>query len=151
MTVIAVLTIVVGGIELLAGLVQLVDVLDQFRTDDAIILGIRAVFGLPTLAAGVVGITAGIATLALRPRARALSGAFGGLLILTSVVLLFLVSTLTPYVIPVLASVGSFDLSADSPALNLFMLIYVAVPVAYALVLFVAFSRPAWRATFAKG
>jgi hypothetical protein len=151
MTVISVLNIVVGGIEILAGLVQLADVYDLLRLGDIIILVARVAFGLPILAAGVVGIIAGIAMLALRSWARALSLAFAGLLILTSVVLLILTAVFTPLVIPVLASIGPYDLSADNLGLILFTVIYVALPVTYALVLCVAFRKPAWRATFAKG
>lgn len=146
MTVIAVLTIVVGGIATLAGLCQLVDVPDLLRVGDIFILVARAAFGLPILAAGVVGIIAGIAILALRSWARAVSLVFGGLLFLMPVLLLILMSVFTPLIIPVLASIGSYDLSAGNPGLILFAGIYVALPVSYAVVLCVVFRKPAWRA-----
>ena len=150
MTVIAVLTIVVGGIETLAGLCQLVDVPDLLRVGDIFILVARVAFGLPILAAGVVGIIAGIAILALRSWARAVSLVFGGLLFLTPVLLLILMSVFTPLIIPVFASIGSYDLSAANPGLILFAGIYVALPVSYAVVLCVVFRKPAWRATSAE-
>ena len=150
MTVIAVLDIVVGGFAIIAGLSQLADVYDLLRVGDIIILVARVAFGLPILAAGVVGIIAGIAMLALRSSARALSLVFGGLLILTPVLLLVLMAVFTPLIIPVLASIGTYDLSAGNRGLILFAGIYVALPVSYAVVLCVAFRKPAWRATFAK-
>jgi len=151
MTVIAVLTIVVGGIEALAGLVQLADVPDLLRVSDIIILVARLAFGLPILAAGVVGIIAGIAMLALRPSARTLSLVSGGLLILTPLLLLILMAVFTPLIIPVFALIGTHDLSATNLGLMLFTVIYVALPVSYGVVLCVAVRKPAWRATFAKG
>ena len=66
-------------------------------------------------------------------------------------VLLFLMSVFTPFVVPLLATIGSYDLISSNLGMTLFGIIYVALPAAYAFVPWVAFSRPAWRATFAKG
>ncbi len=151
MTVIAVLDIVVGGTEILAGLFQLVGTVDMMPPSGSfgILETVRTAFALPILAAGVVGIIAGIGMLALRSWARTVSLAFSGLLILTSVFLLFLTSALTLLLLPVLASIDGSD--PTTAGLILFAVVYVALPVSYAFVLWIAFSRPAWRATFAKG
>jgi hypothetical protein len=151
MTVIAVLNIVVGSIESFAGSVQLLDVHELWRLGDTIIVVARVGLGIPALAAGVVGIIAGIAMLTLRPWARVLSLAFSGCLTLMSVLLLILTSAFTPLIIPVLASIGSYDLSATNAGLTLFAVSYLALPLSYALVLSVVFRKSAWRAMFAQG
>lgn len=149
MTVIAVLNIVVGGIEILAGLFPLRGAL-EWGVDMFIIPAALVAFALLILAAGVVGIIAGIGMLRLRSSARRLSLMFGGLLILASVGLLMLISVFTPFIIPIIASIGSYDPSSDLVAMIPFTVVYLALPVSYAFVLFVVFNRPAWRATFAR-
>ena len=155
MTVIAVLSIVVGGIEILAGLFPLRGALDmvyhEWRTVIVVIPAALMAFALVVLAAGVVGIIAGIGMLRLRSWARRLSLAFGGLLILVSVGVLMLIAVFTPFIMPIIASIGSYDPSADLVAMIPFTIVYFALPMFYAVVLSVAFSMPAWRATFAKG
>jgi hypothetical protein len=152
MTVIAVLNIVVGGIAILAGLSQLLGALyDKWEGIFAIPAGIVA-FGLLILAAGIVGIIAGIAMLGLHSWARRLSLAFGGLLIMVVGGVLILAAVFTPFIIPVIAAYGTYDLDPlRSHDLTLFAVIYAVLPVSYALVLCVVFRTPAWRATFAKG
>jgi hypothetical protein len=99
------------------------------------------------LATGIVGLIAGIGMFALRPWARALSLVYGGLLILSCVFSFFAV--------PILASIGSYDIgSIDAYGLArliIFSVIYVVMPVPYSLVLCVVFHKPAWKAAFAKG
>jgi hypothetical protein len=155
MTVIAVLNIVVGGIEIVAALFPLRNALvwmyDEWQTVIFVIPAALLVFALLVLAAGVVGIIAGIGMLRLRAWARRLSLMFSGLLILVSVGLLMLIAAFTPFIIPVIASIGTHDPTTDSAAMILFTIVYLALPVLYACVLCAAFRRPAWHATFAKG
>ena len=108
-------------------------------------------FALLVLAAGVVGIIAGIGMLRLRLWARRLSLVFGGLLILASGGLLMLISVFTPFIMPIIASIGTYDPSSDLAAMIPFTVTYIVLPVFYAFVLCVVFRRPAWQATFAKG
>jgi hypothetical protein len=150
MTVIAVLNIVVGGIEILAGLFPLRGAY-EWGVDLFIIPAALVAFALLTLAAGAVGIIAGIGMLRLRSWARRLSLVFGGLLILASGGLLMLISVFTPFIIPIIASIGTYDPSSDLAAMILFTVIYVVLPVSYAFVLCIVFRMPAWRATFAQG
>jgi hypothetical protein len=150
MTVIAVLNIVVGGIEILAGLFPLRGAY-EWGVDLLVIPAALVAFALLVLAAGVVGIIAGIGMLRLRSWARRLSLVFGGLLILASGGLLMLISVFTPFIMPIIASIGTYDPSADLAAMIPFTVTYVVLPVSYAFVLCVVFRRPAWQATFAKG
>jgi hypothetical protein len=150
MTVIAVLNIVVGGIEILAGLFPLRGAY-EWGVDFFVVPAALVAFALLTLAAGVVGIIAGIGMLRLRSWARRLSLVFGGLLILASGGLLMLISVFTPFIIPIIASIGTYDPNSNLAAMILFTVIYVVLPVSYAFVLCVVFHLPAWRATFAKG
>jgi hypothetical protein len=151
MTAIAVLSIIMGILEILNGLFQLANALTLIY--NMLQLGFfemptaRVAFSLLLLATGIVGLIAGIGVLALRPSARTLSLVFGGLLILSSVVSYFIV--------PIIASIGTYDigsLSAEGLArLMIFSAIDVVLPVPYALLLFVVFYKPAWKTAFAKG
>ncbi len=92
---------------------------------------------------------AGIGIFSLRPWARELSLAFAGLLIVCCVSSFFLV--------PIIASIGTIgtnDLRAidafNLVRLALFSAIFVAIPVIYAPILCLVFSRPAWKAAFAS-
>ena len=151
MTAIAVLNIIFGGLGILNGLFNVLGALALMR--ELLRLGVfeipvaRLTFSLLTLATGIVGLIAGIGIFALRPWARALSLVYGGLLILSSVFSFFIV--------PILASIGTYDIgSIDAYGLArliIFSVIYVVFPVPYSLLLWVVFCTPAWRTTFAKG
>lgn len=151
MTAIAVLNITMGIIEILNGLFHLAGALtliyNMVQLGVFEMPGARLTFSLLLLATGIVGLIAGIGMLALRPWARTLSLVFGGLLILSSVASYFTV--------PIISSIGTYDLgsiSAEGLArLIIFSAVDVVLPVPYALILFVVFSRPAWKTTFAKG
>ncbi len=95
MTVIAVLNIVVGGIEILAGLFPLRGAL-EWGVDMFIVPAALVAFALLIFATGAVGIIGGIGMLRLRSWARRSSLVFGGLLILVSGGLLTLISAFTP-------------------------------------------------------
>ena len=150
MTAIAVLNIIVGVIVILAGLFQFLVALTL--TYELLRLGafelptIRFMFSFLILATGVVGSIAGIQMLALRPSARELSLVFAGLLIVSAV--------LSYFIIPIIASIGTYDLgsiSADGLVrLVIFCVVYVVLPVFHALLLSVVFSTPSWKAAFAK-
>jgi hypothetical protein len=151
MTAIAVLNIIFGGIGILNGLFNVLGALALMY--ELLRLGVfeipvaRSAFSLLTLATGIVALIAGIGMFALRPWARALSLVYAVLLILSCVFSFF--------AIPILASIGSYDIgSIDAYGLArliLFSVIYVVVPVPYALLLCVVFNKPAWKAAFAKG
>jgi hypothetical protein len=102
-------------------------------------------FSFLILAAGGVGLISGVGMFTLRPWARGSSLVYAGLLITSSALSCFLV--------PIIASIGTYgfaSLSAGSLArLTIFILIYVGLPVAYSLLLCVVFYRPAWKAAFA--
>ena len=151
MTAIAVLSIILGGLVILHGLFQALGAVVLMRELSR--LGVfqipmaRVTFSLLVLATGVVGIIAGIGTLSLRPWARPLSLVFGGLLILSAV---------SSYVtVPIIASIGTYDLGSIVASglvrLIIFGAICVVLPVLYSGVLCVAFHTPAWKAAFAKG
>jgi hypothetical protein len=150
LTAIAVANIALGVLEILNGLFQLVGSLVLIR--ELLRLGVfempaaRLMFSFMLIATGIVGLVAGIRMTALRPSARTLTLVFGGLLILSAVCSFF--------VVPIIASIGSYDIrsiSTDGLArLILFGVLYVALPVAYSVLLFVIFSRSDWRAAFAK-
>ena len=150
MTAIAVLSIILGGLEILNGLFRLCGTLvliyELLRLDVFELPTARLVFSLLILATGIVGVIAGFGTLALRPWARALSLVFGGLLILSAVSSYFIV--------PIISSLGTYDLrSLDAQGLArliIFGLVDVVLPVSYAPLLFVVFSRPAWKTAFGK-
>jgi hypothetical protein len=138
MIVIAVLNIVVGGIEILAGLFPLRGAL-EWGVDMLIVPAALVAFALLIFAAGVVGIIAGIGMLRLRSWARRLSLVFGGLLILVSGGLLLLIAAFTPFIMPIIASIGTYDPTVDQAAMILFTVTYVVLPVFYACVLSVVF------------
>jgi hypothetical protein len=154
MTVIAVLNIVVGGIEIVAGLFPLRGGLfmmyEEWLTVIFVIPLALVAFALLVLAAGITGIIAGIGTLRLRSWARRRSLMFGGLLLGAFVGVLALIAVFTPFIMPVIASIGRHDPSYDPLAMIPFTIVYFALPVFYAFVLFVAFNRPAWQAAFAE-
>jgi hypothetical protein len=151
MTAIAVLNIVVGAIVVLGGLFQFLFALTLFwellRIGVFDLPVIRLLFSFLLLATGIVGMIAGIKMLSLHPSARELSLVFAGLLIVSAV--------LSYFSIPIIASIGTYDLSSISAEglvrLIIFCVVYVVVPVPYALLLFVVFSTPSWKAAFAKG
>jgi len=151
MTAIAVLNIVVAAIVILAGLFQLLFAITLFwellRMGVFELPVIRFMLAFLILATGIVGLIAGIRMLALRPSARELSLVFAGLLIVSAVLSYFL--------IPVIASIGTYDFASISAAglarLIIFCAAYVVVPVCYALILFMVLSRPWWKTAFAKG
>jgi hypothetical protein len=146
MTAIAVLNIVVGAIVILGGLFQLLYALTLFwellRMGVFDVPALRLLFSFLLLATGIVGLIAGVRMLALRPSARELSLVFGGLLIASAV--------LSYFTVPIIASIGTYNLSAISAGglarLTIFCLVYVVVPVSCAVILFVIFSRPSWKA-----
>lgn len=151
MTAIAVLNIILGGIGILNGLFLLLGAF--YLMSELSRLGVfsiptaRLAFSLLILATGVVGIIAGIGIFRLRPWARALSLVYGGLLILSSV--------LSYFAVPIIATIGTYDIgsiSADGLVrLIIFGAIYVVLPVPYSLLLCVVFCKPAWKTTFAEG
>jgi hypothetical protein len=150
MTATAVFNMALGVLEILNGLFQLIGALVLIR--ELLRLGVfegppaRLIFSLLLLATGIVGLVAGIGVLARRPSARTLSLMFGGLLILSSVCSFF--------VVPIIATIGTYDIRSLSTEglvrLVVFALIYVALPVSYSIFLFVVFSRSDWRAAFAR-
>jgi hypothetical protein len=151
MTAIAVLNTIFGGLGILNGLFNVLGSIVLMH--ELLRLGVfeipvaRSAFSLLTLATGIVGLIAGLGMFALRPWARALSLVYGGLLILSSVFSFFIV--------PILASIGTYDIgSIDAYGLArliIFCVIYVVLPVPYSLLLYIVFYKPAWRAAFAKG
>jgi hypothetical protein len=151
MTAIAVLNIIFGGVGILNGLYLVLGafalMLELLRLDVFAIPAARLAFALLILATGIVGLVAGIGIFALRPWARALSLVYGLLLIASSAISFFAV--------PIIASIGTYDigsLSADGLArLIIFGVIYVGFPALYALLLYVVFYKLAWKTTFAKG
>jgi hypothetical protein len=146
MAAIAVLNIIVGVIVILAGLFQLLYALTLFwellRMGVFDVPALRLLFSFLLLATGFVGLIAGIKMRALRPSARELSLVFAGLLIVSAV--------LSYFTIPIIASIGTYNLVSISAEgwvrLAIFCMVYVGAPVSYAVILFVVFSRPAWKA-----
>ena len=151
MTAIAVLDIIFGVVGFLAGLFNLLGAFVLFW--ELLRLGVfeipmaRLTFSLLLLATGIVGLIAGLRTLALRPSARTLNLVYAGLLIASAVVSYFTV--------PIIGTIGTYDIgsiSAEGLArLIIFGFIYVAFPVPYSAVLCAVFSMPAWKAAFATG
>ncbi len=150
MTATAVVNIALGLLEILNGLFQLLGSLILIR--ELMRLGVfekppaRLIFSLILVATGIVGLIAGNRMIALRPSARTLSLVFGGLLIVSAVCSFF--------VVPIIASIGTYDIRSLSAAslarLILFGVIYVALPVVYSIFLFVVFSSSGWKAAFSK-
>ena len=151
MTAIAVFNILFGGLGILNGLYLVLGSLalmyELFRLGVFEIPVARLAFALLILATGIVGLIAGIGIFVLRPWARALSLVYGGLLIFSSVVSFFAV--------PIIASIGTYDVGSISAynlaRLIIFSVIYVVLPVPYFILSCAAFYKPAWKATFAKG
>jgi hypothetical protein len=150
MTAIAVLNIIVGVIVILAGLFQLLFALtltyELLRLGAFELPAMRFMFSFLILATGIVGLIAGIGMLLLRPSARDLSLVFAGLLIVSAV--------LSYFFIPIIASIGTYDLHSISAEglvrLVVFCVAYVVLPVSYAVILFVVFSTRSWKSAFAK-
>jgi hypothetical protein len=150
MTAIAVLNIIFGGLEILNGLFQLLGsivlMLELSRQGVFEVPIAHLTFSLLLLATGIAGIIAGIGMFALRPWARALSLVYGGLLISSAVFSFFIV--------PIIATIGTYDIGSISAyglaRLIIFSAIYVVLPVLYSLLLCVVFYNTAWKTTFAK-
>jgi hypothetical protein len=151
MTAIAVLNIIFGGLEILKGLFHALGAFVQMY--ELLRLGAfgipldRAALSLLLLATGIVGLIAGIGLFALRSSARTLSLVFAGLLILSS--------ALSFVTLPILTSIGTYDLgsleSYNLARLIIFVVLHVVFPVPYAFLLYVVFHKPAWKTAFAKG
>ena len=149
MTAIAVFTIILGGLEILAGLFEL---LGSFvLMFELLRLGVfeiptRLTFSLLILATGIVGLISGIGMFGLRPRARTLSLVFGALLILSTV--------FSYFTVPIIATIGTYDIGSISAynlaRLIIFAAIYVVLPVLYSLPLCVVLCNPAWKTAFSK-
>jgi hypothetical protein len=150
MTAIALANIALGVLEILNGLFQLIGSLvlihELLRLSVFEMPAARLLFPFMLIATGIVGLVAGIGILSLRPSARTLTLVFGGLLIVSAVCSFF--------VVPIISSIGSYDIRSISAAglarLILFGVLYVALPVAYSILLFVIFSRSDWKAAIAK-
>ena len=143
MTAIAALAIIVGGLEILGGLFQLLGavalMLELNRQGVFDIPMARLAFALLVLATGIVGLIAGFGLFSLRPWARTLSFVFAGLLIISA--------ALSCFTIPIIASIGTYDFGS-LPASGLARLIifsatYVVVPVLCSVVLCVALRKAA--------
>jgi hypothetical protein len=154
MTALAVLNIIFGGLVILMGLFLALGVAallyEQSRLGVLELPVARSAFAILVLASGIVGLVAGIGIFGLRPWARASSLAFAGLLIVCCALSFLLV--------PIIASIGTLradDLRAidgfNLVRLALFTAIFIAIPVIYAPILFIAFSRRTWKAVFASG
>ena len=151
MTAIAVFNVILGGIGVLDGLFLLLGALsltvELLRIGAFSIPVARLAFSLLMLSTGGVGLVAGIGILKLRPWAPAMSLAYAGLLILAAV--------LSYLIVPVIATIGTYDIgsiNADGLArLIIFGAIYVGLPVPYSVLLCIVFCKPAWKATFARG
>jgi len=150
MTAVAVLNIVFGTLGILNGL--LLVLVAATVTREMIRLGIfempvaRTGFAFLTLATSILGVTAAFGILALRPWARALNLAYAVLLLMCCVLAFFLVPIITSLVTDDLSKIDTFN----QVRLAIFTTIDVGIPVIYAPILFIAFSRPAWKTTFAE-
>jgi hypothetical protein len=150
MTAMAVVNIVFGGFGILNGLYfvlgSFVLMYELLRLGVFEIPVARLAFSLLVLATGIVGLIAGIGIFRLRPWARALNLVYGGLLIFSFVAYFF--------VVPIIASIGTFDLSSmdayDLVRLTVISIIHVIFPVIYSPLLYIVFSKSIWKATFAK-
>lgn len=154
MTAIAVLNVVVGGLVILNGVYELLGFLtfmhEEFRLGILMIDPVRIArsrFALVLLTTGIVGLVAGIGIFALRSWARATSLVYAGLLIFSAV--------LSYFVVPIIATIGTYDLGAVGGdgliRLLVFGLIDIGIPVTYSLLLCAVFCKPAWKTAFAKG
>lgn len=149
--VVAVLNMIFGSIGSLNGLLLVaVMVTVMRRLAELGVLQIqmaRSAFAILALATGALGLIAGIGVFLLRPWGRTLSLVYGGLLIVIGV--------LSRFLVPIIASIGTYDAHAVDTTglvrLIVFGAIYIALPVIYAPLLFIAFNRPRWKTTFAKG
>jgi hypothetical protein len=150
MTAIAVFNIVFGGLGILNGLYFF---LGSFvLTSELRRLGVfevpvgRFAFALLVFATGVVGLIAGIGVLTLRPWARSLSLGYGALLLLSRVAYFF--------VVPIIASLSTVDLSSfgtdDVLRLIIFSAKDVVIPVIYTPILYIVFCKSTWRTAFAR-
>lgn len=150
MTTIAVLNIILGSIGILNGSFLLLGALylmsELLRMGAFYIPIARLAFCLLIWATGAVGLIAGLGIFRLRPWARALSLVYAGLLILSAVF-----SYLT---IPIIATIGTYDIGSISAdgliRLIVFGATYLALPVPYSVLLCVIFCKPAWKAAFAR-
>ena len=150
MTAVAVLNIVFGSIGILNGLFLIAGAFflmhELSRLDVFQIPVARLAFALLALATGIVGLIAGIGILKLRSWARTLSLVYAGLLIALCV--------LSFFTVPIIASIGTYDLRAIDGSglarLIVFAAIYLAIPVIYAPVLCIVCSTPTWKLAFAK-
>ena len=150
MTAIAVLNIVSGGLVILAGLFQALNAIVLMY--ELLRLGVfqipmdRVTFALLVLATGIVGLIAGIGMVSLRSWARSLSLVYAGLLIVSCV--------LSYFSVPIIATIGTYDVGSLSPynlaRVVIFSVIYVVIPAIYSPILCVVFSKPAWKDAFAK-
>ena len=151
MTAIAVLNIIFGGVGIFAGVFNLLGFLallsELSRLGAFELPATRLTFSLLMLATGAVGLVAGFAIFARRLWARTLSLAYAGLLILSSV--------FSYTIVPIIATIGTYDISSiDSIGLArliIFGVIYVIFPVPYSIVLCVVFLAPASKVKFARG
>jgi hypothetical protein len=151
MTAIAVLNIGSGGLAILNGLLGLLAsfllMFELLRMGAFDIPIARLAFSLLIIVTGSVGLVAGIGIYGLRPWARPLSLVYGALLILSCVISLFIV--------PIIASIGTYDLSSLTTygvvRLILFSVTYVVFPVVYSILLCIVFHKPAWKTAFALG
>jgi len=150
MTAIAVINIVFGAIGILNGLYLVIGyavlIYQLTRLGVFELPMARAVFADLVLSTGIVGLAAGIGILRLRPWARMLSLAYGGLLLLSCVC--------SFVAVPIISTIGTYDIGSISGfglvRLIIFSAIYIVIPVPYSIILWALFYRPAWRTTFAK-
>ncbi len=151
MIAVAVVNMIFGALVILMGLFLALGVLallyEQSRLGVFELPVARAAFAILVLATGVVGLVAGIAILRLRASGRELSLAFASLLIVCCVLSFFLVQ--------IIGSIGTYDLRAidafDLIRLAVFSAIFLVIPVIYAPIVCIAFSRRAWKSAFARG
>jgi hypothetical protein len=154
MIAVAVLNICFGLLVILMGLFLALGVMallyEQSRLGVFELPVARSAFAILVLVTGVIGLVAGIGMFGLRPWARDLSLAFAVLLIVCCVLSFFLVP-----IIGSIGTIGTSDLRAIDAfglvRLAVFSAIFIAIPAIYAPILCIAFSRPAWKAAFAKG
>jgi ABC-type polysaccharide/polyol phosphate export permease len=151
MIAVAVLNICFGVLVILMGLFLALGVMallyEQSRLGVFELPVARTAFAVLVLVTGIIGLVAGIGIFSLRPSARALSLAFAVLLIVCCALSFFLV--------PIIGSIGTYDLRTID-AFNLvrlaaFSAIFIAIPVIYAPILCIAFNKRAWKTVFAEG
>ena len=150
LTAIVVPSIALGGLEILNGLYQLAgsfELMFEFlRLGFFEIPAGRLTFSLLILTIGVLGLTAGVGMLARRPWARVLSLVFGGLLIVSAVLSFFMV--------PIIATIGTYDVRSIGGyalmRLIIYSAIYVLFPALYSVVLFIVVRSPVWKIAFSN-